>query len=153
MKKVLLCVLVYVLLIQSSLASEPVAKLQHSLKFIIDKTLALKNKKLNPTIPLPKFYFASQTPLVQFQDAIEKQWGFRPDIFTNAYAVVNNEIYIMDDFDYYETQKRCMDDSVAHELVHYIQAKYLGWDLNDESLEWDAIEIQTQFREKFCKIP
>lgn len=153
MKKFFFYALIVMLVSQVSFASQNAAKLQHPLKFIIEKTLALKNKKYNPAIPLPTFHFSSSTPLVQFQDAIEKQWGFRPDFITNAYAFANNEIYIMDDFDYYETQKRCIDDSVSHEIVHYIQDKYMGWDLNDESLEWDAIEIQTQFREKYCKIP
>ncbi len=45
-----------------------------------------------------------------------------------------------------------MDDSLAHELVHYVQVKYQKFDLNDESLEWDAVDIQTAFREKFCPV-
>lgn len=101
---------------------------------------------------MPAIYYKSQTPLKQFQDAIQKQWGMRPDVFTNAFAVANNEIYILDDAGYYEEHKRCMDDSLVHELVHYVQVKYLNWDINDESLEWDAIEIQTEFREEFCKL-
>ena len=101
-------------------------------------------------VEVPKFYFKSSTPLKQFQDAIEKQWGFRPDVFTNAFAVDNNEVYILDDAEYYRRNKRCMDDSVVHELVHYIQVKYQNWDLSDESLEWDAIDKQTEFRNIYC---
>lgn len=128
------------------------AKLQHKVEFIFEKVLALKKQALKKEIPFPTFYFESQTPLKQFQDAIEKQWGFRPDIFTNAFAVDRNEVYILDDADYYQKHKRCMDDSIAHELVHYIQVKYQGWDLNDESLEWDAVDIQTAFRQEFCQL-
>ena len=53
-----------------------------------------------------------------------------------------------------DTLKACwpkVDDSVAHELTHFVQAKYQNFDLNDESLEWDAIDVQNWFRENFCK--
>lgn len=160
MKKILFIVLIKVLTFSLNAQAElPVndqlkkpAKLKYSLEFIFEKVLHLKKQTLNLNIPTPKFYFESQTPLSQFQDAIEKQWGFRPDQFTNAYAVASNEIYISDDADYYRSTKRCMDDSVAHELTHFIQVKYQNWDLADESLEWDAVEIQTLFRDEFCKI-
>lgn len=127
------------------------AQLQNGLEFIFEKVLALKKQTLRTDIPLPAFYFESKTPLKQFQDAIEKQWGMRPDVFTNAFAITNNEIYILDDADYYDRHQRCMDDSVAHELTHYIQSKYQGYDLNDESLEWEAVDIQNAFRQQFCR--
>ncbi len=135
----------------SSFAKDP-AKLKYQVDFLFSKVLEKKRQTKNPAIAFPNIYFSSKTPLKQFQDAIEGQWGMRPDFITNAYAVANNEIYISDDPDYYESQKRCMDDSLVHELVHYVQVKYLNWDLNDESLEWDAIEIQTAFREEFCPV-
>lgn len=150
--RMLIALILGLLLCQATYAAPRPAKLQHTLDFIFQKVLELKHKEFNQSIALPKYFFQSRTPLKQFQDAIEKQWGFRPDVFTNAFALENNEIYIMDEAKYYQEQKRCMDDSVAHELVHYIQTKYMGWDLNDESLEWDAIDIQTQFREAYCKI-
>ncbi len=135
---------------QNAFAKKP-AQLKYSLDFLLEKVLERKKLTRKDSIPFPKFFVASKTPLKQFQDAIEKQWGFRPDVFTNAFAVNNNEIYILDDADYYESHQRCMDDSVVHELAHYVQVKYLGWDLNDESLEWDAVDIQTEFRNEFCK--
>lgn len=131
--------------------SYKVAKLKYSLDFLIQKTLEMKKQVKRDDVPLPTFHFQSTTPLKQFQDAIEKQWGFRPDVFTNAFSVINNEVYVMDEQDYYDKHGRCMDDSVVHELVHYVQVKYLNWDLADESLEWDAIEVQTEFRKEFCK--
>ena len=135
----------------SAYAKKP-ATLKYSVDFLISKVLEKKHQIKNNLIPMPAIYYKSQTPLKQFQDAIQKQWGMRPDVFTNAFAVANNEIYILDDAGYYEEHKRCMDDSLVHELVHYVQVKYLNWDINDESLEWDAIEIQTEFREEFCKL-
>ena len=136
----------------SSAQTEP-ARLRYSIDFILEKVLEKKRQTRRPEIPVPVFHYASATPLVQFQDAVEPQWGFRPDIITNAFILHRNEIYILDEAEYYRRTKRCMDDSVAHELVHYIQGKYQGWDLHDDSLEWEAIDIQTAFREEFCKSP
>lgn len=76
------------------------AQLRYSEEFILEKVLTLKN------------------------------WEMRPDRMTNAFAVKHMMIFISDDAAYYERTGRCMDDSVAHELTHY---------------------LQTQFREKFCK--
>lgn len=135
----------------SILAKGP-AQLKYQVDFLFSKVLEKKRQTKNPAIPFPTIYYASKTPLKQFQDAIEGQWGMRPDLITNAYAQANNEIYMLDDADYYESNKRCMDDSLVHELVHFVQVKYLNWDLNDESLEWDAVEIQTDFRNEFCPV-
>ncbi len=152
MKKIILSIILCLFFTVTSEAKFTPAKLKYSLDFLVEKTLESKKQNRRSEIPLPTFHFESQTPLKQFQDAIEKQWGFRPDVFTNAFAIDNNQIYIMDDEAYYRRNKRCMDDSVVHELVHYIQVKYQGWDLEDESLEWDAIEHQTAFRHEFCKL-
>lgn len=153
MKKTFYIILIKVLTLISvnAHAGSLPAKLQHNVEFIFEKVLIKKNQTLRTEVPFPKFYFESKTPLKQFQDAIEKQWGFRPDVFTNAFAFANNEIYILDDADYYNRNQRCMDDSIAHELTHYIQSKYQSWDLNDDSLEWEAIDIQTAFRQEFCQ--
>lgn len=137
---------------QNLWAAKVPAKLQHPIDFIFEKVLEKKHLDKRTDVPFPKFYFESNTSLKQFQDAIEKQWGFRPDKFTNAFAVANNEVYILDEADYYKKNQRCMDDSIAHELTHYIQVKYQNWDLSDESLEWEAVEVQTAFRNEFCKI-
>ena len=148
MKKLIL----FIFLIHNLANAKTPAKFENSLSFIFEKTLELKNQKNRPEIPFPKIFLKSTTPLSQFQDAIEKQWGQRPKAFTNAYAIESNAIYIMDDADYYKKFQRCIDDSLVHELVHYIQVKYQNWDINDESLEWQAIDLQTNFRNLYCKI-
>lgn len=150
MKKLSLFLLALVSLNLFAKDPEP-AKLRYSEDFILEQVLQLKNWERRPEIPVPPVHYESQTPLKFFQDIIEEQWGMRPDRITNAFAVKHNLVFIMDDAAYYERTGRCMDDSLAHEYTHYLQAKYKGWDLNDDSLEWDAIDIQTQFREKFCK--
>lgn len=151
MKKIIL-LLSLVLSTFAAAGTTPPAQLKYPVDFLFQKVLEKKRQVQNDNIAFPKIFYASKTPLKKFQDAIEKQWGFRPDLITNAYAVTNNEVYIMDDADYYNKHGRCMDDSLVHELVHFVQVQYLKWDLNDESLEWDAIGIQTEFREEFCKI-
>lgn len=135
----------------SAKAKEP-AKLRYTFDFILQKVLEKKRQTFNPQIPIPSVHYSSSTALKVFQDAIADQWGgYRPDAITNAYSFKHNMIFLMDEADYYSSKGRCMDDSLAHELTHYVQDRYLHWDINDESLEWDAVEIQTQFREEYCK--
>ena len=126
------------------------AKLTYSSETILDYVLAKKKLARNPDLPMPEVLLKSVTPLEVFQNALHEQWNFLPDFITNAYSVKTNRIFLMDDKSYYDQLKRCIDDSLAHELTHYVQVVYQKWDLNDESLEWDAIDIQTQFREDFC---
>ncbi len=153
-----LAIVVLLGLTQISFAVLPVAapvkpaELKYSLDFILQQVLIKKNIPFRADLEIPKLFVESKTPLKQFQDAVEQQWGFRPDIITNAYVVQSNEIYLLDEAAYYDQTKRCIDDSLAHELTHYVQVKYKKYDLNDESLEWDAVEIQTWFRETFCKL-
>lgn len=133
------------------LAKPSPAKLRYPIDFIFEKVLEKKNQAYRSEVPFPPVRFESVTPLKEFQDAIEEQWGMRLDKITNAFSVKHNKIFLNDDAAYYERTGRCMDDSLVHELVHYVQAKYQGWDLNDDSLEWEAVDIQTAFREEYCK--
>lgn len=110
---------------------------------------------LKTDIPSPEILMASQTPLKRFQDAVEKQWGMRPDQILNAYAVPTNEIYLLDDPGYYVRLKRAIDDSLAHEFVHFLQVRYKNnpLDKDDDTPEMEAVSIQTWFRETFILSP
>ena len=46
----------------------------------------------------------------------------------------------------YERRASTPDDSLAHELVHYLQVKYLDEPLDDDWAESRAVEIQRWFR-------
>lgn len=129
-----------------------IVHLKHSKEEIFAFILSYKNKPEIPTILLPEVYLKSETSIRQFQDALEEQWGFRSSQITNAYSIKNNEIYLLDDADYYEKTGRCLDDSLAHELTHFYQSRYQGFviDGNDDSFEFDAVDVQTAFREKYC---
>jgi hypothetical protein len=106
---------------------------------------------LRPDVPIPAIHVESATPLRQFQDAIEVQWRTRPSLVTNAYAIAHNEIYLIDDAAFYGRMGRTLDDSLAHELVHYIQAKYLNDDLSSDWCEVQAAAVQRWFREVFVR--
>jgi hypothetical protein len=153
MKTLFVLILTFAFLAQAEPSSkEQTAQLKYSEEFILNAVLQKKHLSLKSELPLPVVFLSSTTPLKKFQDAIEPQWGFRPDVFTNAYAFKSNEIFLMDDENYYQTHKRCIDDSLAHELVHYVQVKYQNADLADDSLEAEAVDIQTWFRESYCKM-
>lgn len=126
-------------------------KLNYDHHFILEAVAREMNVTLRPDVPRPEILLESTTPLRRFQDAMAAQWGFRPHVFTNAYAVRSNEIYLTDDPAYYRRLKRTLDESLAHELAHYIQVRYLSADLADESLENDAVAIQGWFSEAHAK--
>lgn len=122
-------------------------KLKYDPSYILETVAREMNVTLRPDIPVPAIFIESATPLKRFQEAISTQWKFRPHVFANAYAVARNEIYLMDDASYYARRKRTLDDSLAHELAHYIQVRYLNADLADPSWENDAVAVQDRFRE------
>ena len=104
--------------------------------------------EVDPGIPVPTIRFESVTSLVRFQDVTERQWGFRPERFVNAFVADTNEIYLIDDPAYYSAAGRTMDDALAHELVHYVQARYGRANLSDWA-ECEAVEIQAWFRAEY----
>ena len=120
--------------------------LRHDPGYILQAVAREMNVSLRPDVPLPAILLQSKTPLQRFQTALATQWGFEPPVFANAYAVAQNEIYMMDDADYYTRLRRTLDDSLAHEFVHYIQVHYFKADLTHEACELEAISVQQSFR-------
>jgi hypothetical protein len=126
------------------------AKLRFDTQFVLELVAERMQVKLRPDVPLPAIFVESAIPLRQFQDAMESQWSFRPPMVANSYSIATNEIYLSDDASFYRRLKRTLDDSLAHELVHYIQAKYLGEDLTTDGCEMQATEVQRWFREEYA---
>jgi len=111
------------------------------------------NTQLRPEIPAPTLHFESESDIKEFQDAIEHWWGMRPELISNVFIPRSNQIYLIDDESYYSRVKRSIDDSLAHEYVHFIQVQYKGYDLRtDDTAEYEAIDIQTWFRDTFVHI-
>lgn len=133
----------------------PPAALRYPPECVLKAVAEQMGQKYRPDIPLPKIYLEHRVTLKQFQDAVEKQWGLRPGRITNVYAWDNNEIYLMTDAAWYAGHERSLDDSLAHEFVHYVQHRYRGWDLatDDPIYEPQAVEFQTWFRENYIVKP
>ena len=139
-------------LLLGALPAQASAKLAHPFEFTLARVAEMMNLELRPGIAPPALQYQSTTPLKKFQDTLEPQWGFRPDAFTNAYSWGSNEIFLMDDEAYYQTEGRCIDDSLAHELVHFFQVRYRGYDLTkDEFAELEAVDLQTRYRAQYCR--
>src|SRR6185369_5788720 len=137
---------------EKSLPGAP-AKPRYSEECILSAVARRKRIALKPEIAVPRIRYASSTPLAEFQDAVEPQWNIRPDLVLNVFVDARNEIFIMDDSSYYERMRRFVDDSIAHEFTHFIQVRYQGASLRDadDSLESDAIDVQTWFRETYMR--
>ena len=120
-------------------------------RFILEAVAKRMEVTLRPEVPLPAVHLESVIPLKQFQDAMESQWSFRPPMVANSYSIATNEIYLSDDAGFYRRFKRTLDDSLAHEFVHYIQAQYFREDLTTDACEMQAAEIQRWFREQYVQ--
>jgi hypothetical protein len=123
------------------------ATLRHEPRFILETVARRLGVALRPEIPSPAIFFESTTSLRQFQQAIAAQWGFRPRVFANAYVAARNEIYLIDDPALYARLGYSLDESLAHELVHYLQVQYMRADLADPTCESDAVAVQLWFRD------
>lgn len=138
--------------VQFAFAYEAVRS-KYSAECLLEAVAEKMYAKLDPSIPLPAVFYGSDVSLKQFQDAVEPQWGLRPEAVLNVYVFSKNEIYLHDDASYYKKFDRFIDDSLAHELAHYVQIKYKGFtaELMDDSAEWQAIEVQTWVRETYLE--
>ena len=97
-------------------------------RYILESVARQMNVTLDPDVAMPAIYLESEIPLQQFQDAVAAQWNFRPPKVANVYVVARNEIYLSDDAGYYQRLRRTLDESLAHEFVHYLQVRYFGAD-------------------------
>ncbi len=116
---------------------------------------------------LPKVRPQSLTPIQEFRDALARQYAegrsgavqLRPETaeFTNMYALASNELFVIDEAGFYERLGggRSIEDSLAHEYVHYIQVRYYGYSAEDlgrdHSAEAMAVEYQQYFRARYVK--
>jgi len=123
--------------------------LSHSPREILEAVARLLRVDLRPEVPLPSIRLESRTPLIHFQKAVEATWQARPPVFSNAYAASTNEIFLADVAARRSTRGASLDEMLAHELVHYIQARYWRADLNADEAEFQAHQVQVWFREMY----
>jgi hypothetical protein len=144
------CLAAALCLVMRGVEADPSVKplrLRFDARFVLAEVAQQMGVTLRPDFAPPAVFLESNTPISQFRDAIGAQWGFRPHLFSNAYAVERNEIYLIDEPSIYVRRGRTIDGSLAHELAHYIQVKYLNADLAEPSWEDEANEIQKWFRD------
>jgi len=131
------------------------ARLRYDPLFILEKVAERMKVRLDSSVPLPAILFESTTPLGLFQDAMERQWRFRPPVFVNAYTVADNEIFLIDDPAHYGRRGRTLDDALAHEFAHYLQAVYFKIDFSTrvitEVCESEAVAVQDWFRMRYVQ--
>lgn len=127
----------------------PQDKVQKSRDCIFQIVAKKMNVQINPAKKRAALKLQGTTSLKEFQNAMEKFWGWRPDAFMNAFNPVTNEIYLHTIARHYLSNGRSIYDSLAHEYAHYIQLNYLGRDLEDEYNENEAVDVQTWFRETY----
>jgi hypothetical protein len=116
------------------------------MQFILEVVAKRMGVTLRPDVPSPAIRLESRTPVARLQAAAERQWGFRPGVFTTTYASAGNEIYLIDDADLSARYGGTPDDSLAHEFVHYLQSTYLRDRFTTDWSESEAVAIQTWFR-------
>lgn len=126
-------------------------RLRAELPCILKSILEIRKLTFNTHYPLPELVLDTETDLKSYQDDVEPQWNFRPDAIVNVFVAHRNRIYLYTNPDYYKPKKRFVEDSLAHELFHYVQVYYDGIPV-DQFSDFDemaAVEIQNQFREKY----
>lgn len=142
-------------LLPAAEAAKPIPRmpLRHDPDCVLAAVAWAMNVTLDPAKPKPEIRLETQTPLKEFADAVEPQWGSRPDVFTNAYSPTADTIFLIEDAGYYERMRRDIADSLAHEYVHYIQVKYKGVTIGDfgDSEEFEAVSWQTWFRDNYIR--
>lgn len=141
------------LLLALPASAEPPARPRYSTECVLRIVAHRMGSGFRADVPMPKVRFASEVPIKEFQDAVEKQWRMRPAQVLNVFVFDRNEIYLLDDMTYYRKVNRFIDDSLAHELAHYVQVKYRGWTIDggDDSLEGQAIDVQSWFRDTYLR--
>lgn len=123
-------------------------------KLRYDETCVLRLVAAEMKIPLPRIYYGSKVPFAQFLAAYHTQSNVDPDQVQNVYVLKTNEIYLSDKAVNYGAFGRALDDSLAHEYVHYLQVKYRGYTLEDcdDNAENQAVHYQLAFREKYIAV-
>jgi hypothetical protein len=109
---------------------------------------------LRSDVPTPEVRYSSTTPLSEFQIVAESEYHRRPHAVSNSYFPGRNLIFLTDNATYYQTG-RTLDDSLAHEYTHFIQARYGAGaaQQNEDGKEREAARVQFWFRATFMSDP
>lgn len=128
-----------------------VAKLRHDPQFVLRAVAWHMGIRLSPEVPAPAILLESRTPLSRWRAAAERQWRLRPSAFVSAFVVEENTIYLIDDLASHEQRRSTIDDVLAHELAHYLQARYRKDGFDSDWSEFEAVAVQRWFRARFVE--
>ncbi|TBR18012.1 hypothetical protein EPO15_15635 [bacterium] len=145
---------VFLSVVPAARAAAPVTPmpLRHDPACVLAAVAFAMNVRLDPSKPLPALRLETRTPLAEFQAAAQRQWGERPEMFLNLYSVAEEKIYLIEDAGYYTRMRRDIADSLAHELVHYVQVHYKGFTADQLAYgEEEAVGYQTWFRDNYIR--
>ena len=131
--------------------TEKVAVLQHDPDFVLRAVAARMGIALLPETRVPTLLLESRTAPERWRAAAERHWRMRPAAFTAFYMAEQNEIYLIDEAAQYERRGGTLDDALAHELVHYLQARYRRDALDTDWAELEAVQIQHWFRAEYMQ--
>jgi len=132
-------------------APSRVLTLRHDPQFILQAVADHMGITLRQEIPAPGVLLESKTSLSRLQAAAEQHWGFRPQVFVSTFVPTTNEIYLIDDAGAYDKRHGTLDDALAHEFVHYLQAKYREAMLQTDWSEFEAVAVQIWFRAQYVE--
>ena len=150
--RILLSAVALGLLMTTTAKAETPATLRFPLECTLAAIAKKRNVQLSKDIPLPTLYHESTTSFETFKKAVMQQGHDFPQEFSNAYVYVQgkNDIFLIDSPSYYARHSRFIDDSLAHELVHYVQVRYQKYDLSaEEFAELEAVDLQTWYRDTY----
>jgi len=128
-----------------------VMTLRHDPDFVLHAVAVRMGIELSPDIPVPAVMFESSTAPERWRAAAERHWGMRTPVFTSFYTPDQNEIYLIDHAASHKRRGSSLDDVLAHELVHYLQARYRRGALHTDWAELEAVQIQRWFRAEFTQ--
>lgn len=139
------------LVVPSAYAAEPMRS-RYSAECILKAVAPFIRAKI--TVPIPRVIYESEISVNEFRELSKANFmGYIPDSVMTLYAYEPNIIFLRDGTNNYQGDRN-IEDSLAHELVHFIQVKIRGeTSENDssDSLESEAVAVQFWFRENFMK--
>ncbi len=150
--QILIYTVTFGLMVATTARAETPVKLRFPLECTLAAIAKKRNVQLSENVPLPTLYYESTTSFETFKAAVMQQGHDFPQEFSNAYVYVQgkNDIFLIDSPSYYARHGRFIDDSLAHEIAHYVQVRYQKYDLNvEEFAELEAVDLQTWYRDTF----
>ncbi len=145
-------IFIILLLVPSAYAAEPMRS-RYSAECILKAIAAYMRSEVK--VAIPKIIYQSETTVEEFQKLGRANFmgGSPPDTVLTMYAYEPNIIFLRDGPENYRDGKY-IEDSLAHELAHFIQVRIRGESADNDPmdlLEGEAVGVQFWFRENYLQ--